>query len=162
LSRVVMRLIRSFVKLWSCYRVSWESPNASLSMLVTNCPERWWMSHPWRHPRSGWRGSEQCDLTPWGCTSPPVPAGSIEQPMHCEPGAGRWVHGQAVLITACSCLFPNTLLKECKCPAGDSVCLQQSGQTKQRAKQNTHHKSRMVFIVSFSFVSSGAPWLVGP
>jgi len=20
------------------------------------CPERWWMSHPWRHPRSGWTG----------------------------------------------------------------------------------------------------------
>ena len=20
------------------------------------CPERWWMPHPWKHPRSGWMG----------------------------------------------------------------------------------------------------------
>jgi len=22
----------------------------------TGCPERWWMSHLWRHSRSGWMG----------------------------------------------------------------------------------------------------------
>jgi len=27
----------------------------------TGCPERWWMPHPWRHLRSGWRGFEHPD-----------------------------------------------------------------------------------------------------
>lgn len=27
----------------------------------TGCPENWWVLHPWRQPRSGWRGSEYPD-----------------------------------------------------------------------------------------------------
>lgn len=58
---------------------------------------------------------------------------------------------QAALIIICNCLFPRVPeavpLKKGKCPAGDSLHSQQSRQTKQRTKQNTHHGNRMVFIV---------------
>ena len=25
---------------------------------LSDCPERWWVPHPWRQPRSGWMGFE--------------------------------------------------------------------------------------------------------
>ena len=36
----------------------------------TGCPERWWMSHPWRHSRSGW-------MVFW------APGGVVGVPVHC-------------------------------------------------------------------------------
>ena len=32
-------------------------------ILMTGCPERWWLPHPWRHSGSGWMGI----WSPW-CT----------------------------------------------------------------------------------------------